>query len=134
MKKRIGYIWLPIVSVVLELVPYGAVCHFARPSTDGTIGHFKQLYAYFDPVPFGYANFAPLVTAWLTLLALLLLIFYVLLGKRMLATAAKWLTLAAAVCSFGPLALGVRYYSLVGALISATLWAEWALVRYDKKG
>ena len=134
MKKRVCYLILPLLTLVLEFVPYGAVCHFARPATDGTIGHFRQLYAYFDPTPYGYANFAPFVTAWLSLVLALILIVYLFWEKPVLVVVAKWVALAAAVCSFGPLLLGVRYYSLVGALITVTLWAEWALLRYYKRG
>ena len=62
MKKRLPYLILPIITLILEILPYGAVCNFMRPSIDGThIGHFRELYSYFDLMPFGYANFSPLI-------------------------------------------------------------------------
>ena len=76
MKKRFMYIILPVVTLILEILPYGAVCNFARPATNGSIGHFRELYSYFDLLPFGYANFAPFITAILTCVILLLLAIY----------------------------------------------------------
>ena len=77
MKKRLVYLILPIITLILEILPYGAVCNFMRPSADGTsVGHFRELYSYFDLMPFGYANFAPLFTGIITCIILLLLVIY----------------------------------------------------------
>lgn len=125
MKKRSLYLILPVITVILELLPYGAVLNFMRPSVDGTtIGHFRELYSYFDLTPFGYANFAPFLTAVTTCAVLALLILYGLTGKRGLALAARSILAMAAVVSLGPLMFGISYYSLVGGLITATLAAE----------
>ena len=76
MKKRLLYLILPIITLILEILPYGAVCNFAHPETDGTIGRFRELYSYFDLLPFGYANFAPLLTAIVTCFVFLFLVIY----------------------------------------------------------
>lgn len=57
-KKRIA-LSATTLAFVLELLPYGAVCNFANP--DGK--PWRRTYSYFDLTPFGYANFAPFLTA-----------------------------------------------------------------------
>ena len=76
MKRRLLCLVLPIITLILEILPYGAVCNFMRPPANegDPIGHFRELYSYFDLTPFGYANFAPLITAVITCIILLLLI------------------------------------------------------------
>ena len=104
----------------MEALPYGAVLQFARPDA----APVRELYSYFDLTPFGYANFAPLFTALGTCVLLVLLALYAGTGKRGLAAAAR---IAAGVCalvSLGPLLLGIRNYSVTGALITASLLAE----------
>ena len=128
MKKRLLYLILPIITLMLEILPYGAVCNFARPATDGSIGHFRELYSYFDLLPFGYANFSPLITAVLSCLILFLLLLYCLSGKMKLAVAAKNLLYVAVAISLGPLILGIHFFSLVGALITISLLAELILL------
>ena len=128
MKKRLMYIILPIITLIFEILPYGAVCNFARPATDGSIGHFRELYSYFDLVPFGYANFAPFITAILTCLILLMLVIYCLIGKSKLLLYTKRMVFACAIISFGPIILGIRFLSFVGILITLTLIAELVLI------
>lgn len=128
MKKRLMYIILPITTLILELLPYGAVCNFARPATDGSIGHFRELYSYFDLVPYGYANFAPFITAILTCVILLMLVIYCLTGKSKLLLHTKRVVFACAIISFGPIILGIRFLSFVGILITITLIAELVLI------
>ena len=59
MKKRLLYLFLPIVTLILEILPYGAVCNFANPEGKP----WRMTFSYFDLTPFGYANFAPFLTA-----------------------------------------------------------------------
>lgn len=130
MKKRMLYLILPIITLILEILPYGAVCNFARPATDGSIGRFRELYSYFDLTPFGYANFAPLITAIVTCIVTLLLMIYCFTGKERLARIAKNILIVCAIISFGPLVLGVRFLSAVGLLISLSLIAECFLLHF----
>ena len=130
MKKRLLYLILPIITLILEILPYGAVCNFKRPSADGTfIGHFRELYSYFDLTPFGWANFAPLITAIITCIVLLILLIYCFTGKLKLARTAKKILCVGAVISFGPLLLGLHFLSVVGVLISLSLIGEFLLLR-----
>ena len=70
MKKRFLYLVLPIITLILEVLPYGAVCIFASSPTD----RIRETFSYFDLTPFGYANFAPLFTAIITCLVFILLL------------------------------------------------------------
>ena len=128
MKKRFMYIILPVITLILEILPYGAVCNFARPATDGSIGHFRELYSYFDLMPFGYANFAPLITAVFTCLITVLLVFYCITGKSKMLLHTKRVLYACACFSFGPMVLGIKFISVVGTIISLSLIAELFLI------
>ena len=66
--KKIRLLILPIITIVLEILPYGAVLVFAPSPTD----RVRETFSYFSLTPFGYANFAPFITAMLTCVVLLL--------------------------------------------------------------
>ena len=135
MKKRFLYLILPIITLILELLPYGSVCHFMLPSTTEGVpaGRFRELYSYFDLTPFGWANFAPLITAIITCIVLLILVIYCFTGKERLAKTAKNILCVGAVISFGPLLLGPHFLSVVGVLISISLIAEFIVLRRFSK-
>ena len=46
MKKRFVYLILPVITLILEIIPYGAVLNFGRPAEDGSIGYFRETYSY----------------------------------------------------------------------------------------
>lgn len=128
MKKRIPYLLLPLITLILEILPYGAVCNFATETR-----RLRELYSYFDLTPYGYANFAPLITAVLTCIILVLLAVWCFTGKRQIMTAAKVLLAVGAVLSLCPLLLGIDCFSVVGALISLSLLAEFLWVYFKFK-
>ena len=130
MKKRLLFLILPIVTLILEILPYGAVCNFANPTAD-SIEHFRELYSYFDLTPFGYANFAPLITGIVTCFALILVAIYCLTGNSRWANRAKTTLLICTIISLCPLLYGIRFFSLVGALISAALLGECLLLHFN---
>ena len=134
MKKRMFYLALPLITLILEILPYGAVCNFAS----GPDQIHRETFSYFDLVPFGYANFAPLITAITSCIILLLLVIYCITGKPQSAIKARNILCVGSVISLGPLLFGIRYFSLVGALITASLVAELILIHltikpYDTK-
>ena len=133
MKKRLLYLILPIVTLILEILPYGAVLNFMRPPASGQddapIGHFRELYSYFDLTPFGYANFAPFITAIITCTVLLLMVVYCLTGNLKWASAAKNVLYVCTAISLCPLLYGIHFFSVVGGLITAALIAELLLLR-----
>lgn len=58
---------LLLETLLLEFLPLGAVLSF--PQGPNTTGLHQETYSYFSLVPFGYANFTPLITGILTILA-----------------------------------------------------------------
>lgn len=119
MKKKLRYLIFPAAALILELLPYGAVCNFANPEGEA----WRSTYSYFDLLPFGYANFAPFLTAVTSCVLTVLLAVYAVSGGDRLLKAARWLMCVAVLLSLCPLLLGLRYYSIVGGLISAALLA-----------
>ena len=130
MRKRLIYLILPIITLILEILPYGAVCNFLRPSVDGSsVANFRELYSYFHLTPFGYANFAPLITAVMSCLVLLLLVIYWINGNIRVAVKVNKLLYIVVVVSLCPLLLGIKYFSFVAGLITLSLAAELLLLR-----
>ena len=129
MKKRLLYLILPIITLILELLPYGAVCIFATSPTDMV----KETFSYFDLTPFGYANFGPLLTAIISCLIFVLLMIYCIKGNIRTAIKVKNILFVAAALSLGTLVLGVEYYSLVAGLITLSLVAELLLLQFTIK-
>ena len=124
MKKRLLYFILPIITLILEILPYGAVCNFARPDGEP----WRKTFSYFDLTPFGYANFAPLLTAVTSCAILGLLLVYCFTEKHRMITVTKVLLCIGTVLSLCPLLYGINFFSVVGALISASLIAELVLL------
>ena len=120
MKKRFLYLIMPVVTLILELLPYAAVCNFANAEGES----FRETFSYFNLTPFGYANFTPFITAILTCFVFILLLIYCFTNKEKTANTAKFLSFTASIISLGPLMFGVEYFSLVGAFITFTLLAE----------
>ena len=128
-KKGLQYLILPVITVILELLPYGAVCNFGNPEGEP----WRETFSYFDLTPFGYANFAPLLTAIITCLVFILILLFFLKGNPGLAIKAKNILYVAVVMSLGPLVFGLAYYSVIGALITASLMAELLLLQLTIK-
>lgn len=123
-KKQYILILLPVIAIILELLPHGAVLNFARPAMDGSIGRFRETYSYFSLMPFGYANFGPLLTAVLTCILLVMGVMYAWLKKEAFKKAIKVVAGVAVVASLMPLMFGVQYFSVVGAVITIVLVLE----------
>lgn len=126
MKKRLLYLILPIITLILEILPHGAVCNFANPEGEP----WRKTFSYFDLTPFGYANFAPFLTAIITCLIFVLLTIYCIKGNINTAIKAKNILYIAIVLSLGPLIFGITYFSLVGGLITLSLIAELLLLQF----
>ena len=116
MKKRLFLMCAALAALVLEILPYGAVLNFANPEGEP----WRRTYSYFDPTPFGYANFAPFIVAILTC-ALIIITALALILKRPFRTTLVAISVSAALLSFCPLLLGADYISPVGVLISVML-------------
>ena len=125
--KKVCLAVLPALTIVLELLPLGAVCIFATSPTE----RVKETFSYFSLTPFGYANFAPLITATLTVAIFLLSLFS--LKKKGVLKALFVLSIITVVISLLPLMYGLNYYTLVGALITVTLVIESILAKIQQK-
>ena len=116
MKKKVIMLFTTLVALILEILPYGAVCNFANPDGEP----WRYTYSYFDLTPFGYANFAPFIVALLTCV-LIVLIIVSLLSKKTVRTPILTVSAIATVLSLAPLLYGISFFSIVGAFISVAL-------------
>ncbi len=118
MKKSSIFIMILLLAVlVLEILPFGAVCNFAT----GPDEIIRATFSYFSLIPFGYANFAPLITAILTCILLILAGINLWKYSQGLQKVLCILTGLTALTSFTPLLFGISYYSLVGFCIFVLL-------------
>lgn len=111
-KQPIILIAVLIAILVLEILPYGAVLHFANPEGEP----FRETFSYFDLTPYGYANFGPFITAILTCVILVLSVISLFVDKGKNA-----ISLVALITSLMPLL--VNCYSMIGGAISILLLA-----------
>lgn len=116
-KKKTPMLILPIAALILEILPYGAVCVFAADKGE----RIRQTFSYFDLTPFGYANFGPFITAILTCTLVVLAIVYALKQSKGLNTAIMNVSGIATVTSLMPLLYGMDFFSVVGAVITVLL-------------
>ena len=129
MKRRFLYLIIPIITLVLESLPYGAVCIFATSPTE----RVRETFSYFHLTPFGYANFTPFFTAIITCIVFVLLIAYCIKGNPNAAIKAKNILYVAVVMSLGALIFGIEYYPIVAGLITLTLVAELLFLQFTIK-
>ncbi len=129
MKKRLIYLLLPIITLILEILPYGAVLNFANPEGDP----WRRTYPYFDLMPFGYANFSPFLTAIITCIIFILLLVHLFTPKKQLVKISKAFLYVGVLISLCPLLQGINYFSAVGALITVSLASELVLIHVASK-
>ena len=128
MKKKLIMLCTTIIAIVLEILPYGAVCNFANPDGEP----WRRTYSYFDLTPFGYANFAPFIVALLTC-SLIITIIVSLIIKKPLKTPILTLSAIATILSLAPLLYGISFFSIVGALITGALLATTIIAILNQK-
>ena len=116
MKKKLIILCTTLIALVLEILPYGAVCNFANPEGEP----WRRTYSYFDLTPFGYANFAPFIVALLTCVLIILIVVSLVSKKKMKAPILA-VSAIATVLSLAPLLYGIRFFSVVGAFITVAL-------------
>lgn len=120
MKAR-RYICLIVITavVILELLPYGAVLNFARPPEEG--GVWRETFSYFSLTPFGYANFAPFITAVLSVVILLHIAAAIICTSKDLWKGIRVESAIASVMSLLPALYGFESYSGIGVAITILL-------------
>ena len=116
MKKKLIMLCTTLIALVLEILPYGAVCNFANPEGEP----WRRTYSYFDLTPFGYANFAPFIVALLTC-ALTVMMVVSLVSNKSMRTPILTVSAIATVLSLAPLLYGISFFSIVGAFIFVAL-------------
>ncbi len=129
MKKKLIVLCILLCTLVLEILPYGAVCNFANPEGPP----HRATYSYFSMIPYGYAHFSPLITALLTCV-LLLIVIIAFIFKKELGTKTAVLSGIASVISLCPMLYGIDDYSIVGALISLCLIAATVVISIHGNG
>lgn len=131
-KRKIVMTVLSVLTVILEILPYGAVCVFMD---DGGI-EIRRTYSYFSLIPYGYADFSPLITALLSCVILVLCIILCFRKSKKLNKALATLSGLAAVISFVPflMGLGFRFYGVCAAAITSLLAVIFILALSVKKG
>ena len=124
MKKKIITLALLLSTLVLEILPYGAVCNFWNPEGEP----WRKTYSYFSMIPYGYGDFGPLITAILTCVLLVIIILSILLKKDW-SKSISIISAIATLTSLAPLMFGFSNFSLVGAMISACILATFVISR-----
>lgn len=74
MKKIVNGLML-IAMFVLELLPKSLVLYFSSEDQNGNIILKPTYTSYFDMLPFGYADFLPLIVGILTCVCIIMLIY-----------------------------------------------------------
>lgn len=130
-KRKIAMTVLSFLTLIFEILPYGAVCVFMD---DGGI-EIRRTFSYFSLVPYGYANFSPLITAVLSCVILVLCIILCFRKSKKLNKALATLSGLAAVISFVPflMGLGFRFYGVCAAAITSLLAVIFILALSVKK-
>lgn len=70
MKRKLFSIACMVLSIILMALPYGIPMVFAP----GPEERVTQYYSYFSMMPFGYGNWSPILTAFLSVVILILLL------------------------------------------------------------
>lgn len=128
MKKKLFMLCTTLIALVLEILPYGAVCNFALDEGES----LRQTFSYFDLTPFGYANFAPFIVALLTCVLTVMIVVSPV-SKKPMRTPVLTVSAVATVLSLAPLLFGISYFSVVGACISVALLLTTLVAFLDKE-
>ena len=124
MKKKMITLALLLSALVLEILPYGAVCNFGNPEGEP----WRVTYSYFSMIPYGYGDFGPLITAILTCIMLIIIVISILIKKDW-NKSIRVISVIATLTSLAPLIFGISNFSIVGAMISACILATFVISR-----
>ena len=122
MKKRVLILFAPIITLILEALPYGVKMSFGT-ADGGTITRYTS---YFDTLPFYYAMFSPLITAVLSCAIFLALLIYCIWGNRILMIIAKVLLYVAVILSIWHC---LFFITVLGVLVTLSMVIELVIIR-----
>lgn len=117
-KKNLLFLILPIITLILEALPWGVVLKFANPEGEP----WRHTYSYFDLTPFGYAVFPPLIVAVLTCVVVLLTIIYVWKQSKGLFNAIAATSAATLGFSLVQFLYGFHLVTAITVLVPILLW------------
>lgn len=127
-KTKIIFLILCVCSLVLEALPYGAVCRFATPEET-----YTETFSYFSLVPYGYANFGPFITAVTTcILFIFAIVLFTSVGRKVIG-AARIISIISVVASLLPLMFGIDCYNFVSLTISLLMIAQFIVIMIISK-
>ena len=118
-KRSFFLLAMTILTLILELLPYGAVLEFAHMSPELTLGYYEEHFSYFDPMVYGHGHFGPLITAGLTCILASITVLSIFFEGRAVRIALRVVSVLTLLCSLTPMLTGC--YSPVGMAISALL-------------
>lgn len=118
-KRTFVLLAITILTLILELLPYGAVLEFAHMSPELTLGYYEEHLSYFDPIVYGYGHFGPLLTVVLTCILAVFAVVAVFFENRAVRIALRVVSVLTLLFSLTPMLTGC--YSPVGMAISALL-------------
>ena len=101
-------------ALILEALPFGAVLNFATP--DGET--IRKTFSYFSPIAYGYANFAPLLTALFTCWPIIFCVVALISQKKNHLRLISRTSLLPVITSILPL---ISYFSVTALFISLIL-------------
>ena len=90
------------IALIFELLPNGVVLRFMNPEGEPWV----RTYSYFSLVPYGYANFGPLIAAVLTCVLIILIAISWFKYSRGLNTAIMCVSGIATISSLSPVLYG----------------------------
>lgn len=114
--KNIFHFVILLIVLLSEALPNGVVLNFANPEGEP----WRRTFSYFSLTPFGYADFAPFITAILTVMLLILSIIF-LVKKKSINSVFKIISGTTAVISVFPMLYGVEYITITGIVITVLL-------------
>jgi len=118
--KKLALVFLPVVALILEILPYGAVLVYSPSPAEEII----ETYSYFSLTPLGYANVGPFLTAFSTCVILIVGILALIKGSRKLHIMHFFMALIAVADSLMPLMFGLDYYPVPAVVITVLLALE----------
>ncbi len=128
MMKKISMLATSILTIVLEILPYGAVCIFSDAGEK-----IRRTYSYFDLTPYAYANFAPFVTAILSCVVCILCVLAFWIDKKAVKKSITVMTALSAVTSVLPVFHGLSYVSITGVCITLSILVLFVLSMAKEK-
>lgn len=116
-KKNILFLVFPVISLILEALPFGVVLNFANPEGKP----WRRTFSYFDLTPFGYAVFPPFIVAILTCVIIVLTSIYIAKQSKGLFNAIAATSAAALGLSLVQFMYGLHFVTAITVLVPILL-------------